>query len=109
MSDVEAINNRMHELVGEKRLVEAAELATGLPDGDLVSGPYVSLWWHICEELGDAVRAHRAALAVRLYELALWSNVKEGSMASGQGEGRVSVMNQHRIKEKLKTARILSS
>jgi len=107
MSDVETINTRMQELRSERRLIEAAELVAGLPDGDLSSGPYFELWWHFCEELGDAVKNDRPALAARLYELALGSNVKEGSMASGQGEGRVSVMNQERIKVKLQGARSL--
>ena len=107
MSDVEMVNKRMHELCDEQRFVEAAQLVTGLPEGDLISGPYFDLWWHICEDLGDAVKNDRPALAVRLYKLALGSNVKEGSMASGQGEGRVSIMNQDRIKEKLARARSL--
>ena len=67
MSDVEMVNKRMHELCDEQRFVEAAQLVTGLPEGDLISGPYFDLWWHICEDLGDAVKNDRPALAVRLY------------------------------------------
>ena len=105
MTDVGATNQQMLELFRQQRLLEAAALARDLPDGELVWGPHAELWWHFCEALGDAVREHDAALAAKLYSLALQSHVKQGTMATGSGEGLASRGHQERLEGKLDAAR----
>jgi len=105
VSTVHQTHERMRALFLSKRLAEAAELARSLPDEQLIWGPYAELWWHFCEELGDAVREGDPPLAARLYALALQSHEKEGSMATGSGEGLASRDRQERIQAKLDAAR----
>jgi hypothetical protein len=94
----------MKALVAEKRWAEAAALLLLLESMsavDLNSVALVDLWWVFCEDLGDAIAASDAACAARAYDLALVSFQKEGSYATGAGEGMTAMENVRRIQEKL--------
>lgn len=62
-------------------------------------------WWHGCEAMADAIGPRRPAAAVRLLELARVSNQKEGSMATGSGEGLASRESLRRIDAKIAALR----
>ena len=94
----------MKALVAEKRWAEASALLApwqGTSAEDLNSVECVDLWWMFCEDLGDAAAASDVVTAARAYELALVSWQKDGSYATGAGEGMMSVRNVRRIQEKL--------
>jgi hypothetical protein len=101
---VQALHARMKALVTEKRWAEASALLP-LLDGrsavDLNSVEFVDLWWMFGEDLGDAIAAFDPVGAARAYELALVSWQKEGSYATGAGEGMSATINVRRLQEKL--------
>lgn len=62
-------------------------------------------WWHICESMAEKISAQDPEGALRLLELARESNAKEGTYATGSGEGIVSVANVNRIERKMERLR----
>lgn len=78
-------------------LVERLE---GWSADDLNGGALADLWWTFCEPLADVVAASDRQCATRLYDLSISSYQKEGSYATGAGEGMMSVSNVKRIEAK---------
>ncbi|MBE7463217.1 MAG: hypothetical protein HS116_06920 [Planctomycetes bacterium] len=81
-----------------------ALLDTHAPES-LLGDARTEYWWHGCEAMADAIGPGRPAAAVRLLELARVSNQKEGSMATGSGEGLASRENLRRIDAKIAALR----
>ena len=101
---VRAAHAAMETLVREKRWAEAAAIVSQLDAcsaEELNSVELVDLWWMFCEELADVVAPSDPARAVRLYDLALVSFRKEGSYATGAGEGMVAMAKIDRVERKL--------
>ena len=73
---------------------EAARYATTVNDEVLIDAP--------CEELADRVRASNPEAARRLYKAALGYYRREGSLATGSGEGLMAMDGVKRLEEKLK-------
>jgi len=71
----------------------------------LNSGHLADLYWHFCEGLGDAMAQSDPQLAARLYALAEVSIVKEGSYATGAGEGYMAMSHLELIRDKLAALR----
>ena len=102
--EVRELHAKMRALVAEKRWAEATTLLASLEGRsavDLNSVELVDLWWMFCEELGDAIAASDPAAAARAYELALVSFQKDGSYATGAGEGTTAMVNVQRVQQKL--------
>ena len=76
-----------------ERQLEAAALMATLPDDVLLYTP--------CEQVADHIVRQNPELAGRLYGIAIEMHRREGYMATGSGEGLVSVMNRERIEKKL--------
>jgi hypothetical protein len=98
------VNEESLALFRAARPREAADLVLSLPPGDYVGCPHQDLWWHHCEDLADAL-ADRPADAIRLYEMAHASWQKEGSVATGAGEGLMAVRHIEEILEKIERLR----
>ena len=101
--EVRAVHEAMMEHASSGRVREACDLLDQL-DGwsadALNSGALADLWWTFCESLGDASAASNPDRAARLYDLAATSAVKEGTYATGAGEGLRSVADVKRIEAK---------
>jgi hypothetical protein len=82
----------VRRLVAERRFTEAAALMAPLPDDILVYSP--------CEEVADHIMGQNPELARRLYGIAIETHRREGYLATGSGEGLVSVMNRERVEKK---------
>ncbi len=92
---------RDHALAG--RFTDAASLLP-LLDGrsaeDLQSVDLADLWWMFAEQIADALAKTDPTSAKRLYDLARVSYEKEGSYATGAGEGMMAMQNVSRVKAK---------
>jgi hypothetical protein len=101
--DVRAVHAAMWEHARAGRHADAAVLVgrlEGWSADDLNGGALADLWWTFCEPLADAVASSDRACATRLYELAISSYLKEGSQATGSGEGMMSVADVKRVEAK---------
>lgn len=76
-------------------------LETRTPEQITTDPAAADCWWHLCEEMADRIAKERPEDALRLLELARVSNVKEGTYATGSGEGIASVTNVNRIQRKI--------
>jgi hypothetical protein len=100
---VRAVHAAMRELAGAGRSAEAVALVErleGWAADDLNGGALADLWWTFCEALADAVASSARARATRLYDLTIASFQKEGSQATGSGEGMMSVADVKRVEAK---------
>lgn len=73
---------------------EAARYATSVNDEVLTDAP--------CEELADRVRVSNPEAARRLYQAAMEYYRREGSLATGSGEGLMAMDGVKRLEKKLK-------
>jgi len=96
---------RLAALLDQGDMQTARAHAAKLPGGDLVSGPLFECHWGFVEPLADEVAPHDAALARRLYELALESWRKQASAATGAGEAYQVRAEQERLSAKLEACR----
>ena len=102
--EVRAVHAAMWAHARGGRELEAAALVPrleGWSADDLNGGARADLWWTFCEPLADVVVSSDRAGARRLYELAIASFRKEGSQATGSGEGMMSVADLKRVEAKL--------
>jgi hypothetical protein len=67
---------------------------------DLNGGELAELWWTFCEPLADALASSDPSAARRLYDLARTSFEKEGSQATGAGEGMRAMADVARVAKK---------
>jgi hypothetical protein len=102
-AEVQAVHAEMLARWRGGRLAEAAAMLDrleGCSSEQLNGGALADLWWTFCEHVGDALAKTDRDRAMRLYDLAIASFAKEGSYATGAGEGMNAVADRRRVETK---------
>lgn len=102
-AEVFAVHEEMEAHWRAGRMAEAAAMLGRLEGWScerLNGGALADLWWTFCEHVGDAMAKTDRDVAMRLYDLAIASFTKEGSWATGAGEGMMAVADRRRVEAK---------
>ena len=103
---VKKVNNKACELTQKHYYDVAALMILDLLKTHSVQelniAEHADIWWVFCEKIADNLSSKDSTLRLSLYQLAGESFAKEGSLATGSGEGLSSQNNIQRINAKIK-------